>query len=246
MIDEAQIVPYHPQPLPCSEGPWLIFAPHADDETFGMGGTIALATARGIQVELVVVTDGALGGSGDRATLIATRQAEANAAAAILGIKQVHFLGQPDRGLRNDPGLQQQVAALIRRTQARCVFFPGPCELHPDHRSCSLLIWDSCRLIDDSGLVLVSYEITLQNPVNCLVDITATRDVKDKALQVYLSQLGENNYADIVKGLNVLRTLTLSAQVKAAEGYYRYSLQERSMPLQAWLGEWVHRLLADS
>ncbi len=40
MIDEQQIVPYHTLPLPVAQGPWLVFAPHADDESFGMAGTL--------------------------------------------------------------------------------------------------------------------------------------------------------------------------------------------------------------
>ena len=34
--DESALIPFDTSPLP--GGPWLIFAPHPDDETFGMGG----------------------------------------------------------------------------------------------------------------------------------------------------------------------------------------------------------------
>lgn len=244
MIDEAQIVPYHTIPLPSDQGPWIVFAPHADDETFGMGATIELAVRAGIEVHVVVVTDGALGGAEEHDTLIATRQAEARAAASVLGVSAVHFMGQADRGLANTFTLQAKVAQLIRSTGSKTVFFPGPLELHPDHRTCALLVWDACRGLNDPDLVVVSYEITVQNPVNCLVDITAGQSVKHQALQVYLSQLGENNYADIVKGLNVLRTLTLGSEVKAVEGYYRYSWQDRAMTLQDWLIQWAGKFLA--
>ena len=38
---EDALIPFNTSPLP--SGPWLVFAPHADDETFGMGGTLIKA-----------------------------------------------------------------------------------------------------------------------------------------------------------------------------------------------------------
>ncbi|MBW1671465.1 MAG: PIG-L family deacetylase, partial [Deltaproteobacteria bacterium] len=56
MLQEKDIIPYTPSDIP--PGPYLVFAPHPDDETFGMGGTIALAAHAGIAVHVVVLTDG--------------------------------------------------------------------------------------------------------------------------------------------------------------------------------------------
>ena len=57
---ESSLLPYTPSALP--PGPWLVFAPHADDETYGMGGALLLAKAQKIETHVVVLTDGALGG----------------------------------------------------------------------------------------------------------------------------------------------------------------------------------------
>ena len=38
ILAENELVPYKISDIP--EGPWLTFAPHADDETFGMGGVL--------------------------------------------------------------------------------------------------------------------------------------------------------------------------------------------------------------
>ena len=62
MIQEEALIPYQTSPLP--EGPWLVFAPHPDDETFGMGGTLTLAAKKAVGVTLVVLTDGSMGGRG--------------------------------------------------------------------------------------------------------------------------------------------------------------------------------------
>ena len=64
MLMEHELLPYTASELP--EGPWLVFAPHADDETFGMGGSLLLAAEQNIETHVVFVTDGALGGEGNR------------------------------------------------------------------------------------------------------------------------------------------------------------------------------------
>src|SRR5690606_7379595 len=50
MIPEHEILPYQCSPLP--PGPWLVLAPHPDDETFGMGGSLLRAKNEGIETEV--------------------------------------------------------------------------------------------------------------------------------------------------------------------------------------------------
>jgi len=66
MLQEENFIPYTPSDLP--PGPYLVFAPHPDDETFGMGGTIALAGQAGIAVHVVVLTDGQQAGDLEKVT----------------------------------------------------------------------------------------------------------------------------------------------------------------------------------
>lgn len=232
MIDEGQMIPYSTVDLPVAEGPWLVFAPHADDESFGMGGTLCKASDAGIAVHLVVMTDGALGGQ--QFDLVQTRQQEARNAAAALGIRDVTFLGQPDRGLQVSAAVLALLVPLIEHSKPAAVFFPGVMELHPDHRACALVVWEALKATQAKGIAAVSYEISMQSPVNCLVDITAVMERKQQAMAVYLSQLGQNNYEEVVKALNRLRTLTLGPEVLWAEGFYRYSAAELAGTLSDW------------
>jgi len=242
MHSEAQLIPLQASALPAPEGPWLVFAPHPDDESFGMGGALALAQQAAIATHVVVVTDGALGGSG--ADLVQIRKQEAHTAAALLGITTLHFLDQPDRGLVPNAALLGRIEALLTAIKPRAVFFPGVFELHPDHRACALLVWEALRRHGDSAVQAVAYEITAQSPVNCLVDITAVMPLKQEAIAAYRSQHTHKDYGAIEAAFNRVRSLTLGPEVKWAEGFWVYSEAEVLLSLPAWLDQRMRTLIS--
>ncbi len=89
----------HPQALTM-----LVCLAHPDDETFGMGGTLALYAHRGVQVNLVCATRGEVGDV-DRelmqgfSSVAERRESELRCAADILGLTGVYFLGYRDSGM---------------------------------------------------------------------------------------------------------------------------------------------------
>jgi mycothiol conjugate amidase Mca len=80
---------------------------HADDESITMGGTLALYAARGVRTANVCCTDGRLATIVDptmveaevRPRLGEVRHAELEAACAILGVGELHWLGYHDSGM---------------------------------------------------------------------------------------------------------------------------------------------------
>lgn len=127
---------------------------HPDDESFGMGGTLALYAARGVEVHLVCATRGEAGevdpehlrGFG---SIAERRESELRCAAGILGLAGVHFLGYRDSGMsgsadnRHPDALINQpvetvaarVTAWIRslRPDVVLTFDPIGGYRHPDH-----------------------------------------------------------------------------------------------------------------
>jgi LmbE family N-acetylglucosaminyl deacetylase len=126
---------------------------HPDDETFGMGGTLALYARRGAEVRLVCATRGEVGdappGLKGFASVGEMREAELRCASGILGLAGVDFLGYRDSGMPGSPDnthpqalaaapldtVARAVALHIRRFRPQVVltFDPIGGYRHPDH-----------------------------------------------------------------------------------------------------------------
>ncbi|HET9914462.1 MAG TPA: PIG-L family deacetylase [Anaerolineales bacterium] len=82
---------------------------HPDDESFGLGGTLALYAQKGYDTYLVCATRGEVGMVDDEhlngfRDIAELRTAELERAAKILGLKDVYFLGYRDSGM---PGTEE-------------------------------------------------------------------------------------------------------------------------------------------
>ncbi len=120
---------------------------HPDDESLGFGGTLASYAAAGVETSLVMATRGEAGRCGEHRrgspghpgpeALARMREQELRAAAAILGIGDIAFLGYRDQELdRADP--RQAIARIVhelRRTRPDVVLTFGHDGAygHPDH-----------------------------------------------------------------------------------------------------------------
>ncbi len=132
----------------------IFFGAHPDDETFGVGGTLAHYAAAGVRVYYVCATRGEVGSVAPEhqqgyATLGDKRWAELECAARILGLAGVIYLGYRDSGMlgSDDNKHPQALAAaplgqvtgrvikLIRELKSEVVitFDPIGGYRHPDH-----------------------------------------------------------------------------------------------------------------
>jgi LmbE family N-acetylglucosaminyl deacetylase len=120
---------------------------HPDDESLGFGGTLATYAAAGVETSLVMATRGEAGRYGEHRrgspehpgpdALARIREAELRAAAAILGIRDIAFLGYRDQELdRADPReAVPRIVHELRRTRPDIVltFAQDGAYGHPDH-----------------------------------------------------------------------------------------------------------------
>lgn len=125
-----------------------VFA-HPDDESLGMGSTLAKYAAEGIETYLVTATRGERGWQGEEhdnpglAALGELRTRELAAAADVLGIRVVAFLDYIDGDLdQADPAeAVAKIVAHLRRVKPQVVVTFGPegGYGHPDHIAISQL-----------------------------------------------------------------------------------------------------------
>jgi len=119
-----------------------VFA-HPDDESLGVGGTLAKYSAEGVETYLVTATRGERGRFGTekespgQEVVGNVREAELRAAALELGIREVSFLDYMDGKLDavNPREAVAKIAAHIRRVKPHVVLTFGPegAYGHPDH-----------------------------------------------------------------------------------------------------------------
>lgn len=209
MPSESDLVPYQAvAEIPARSV--LVLAPHADDEVFGCGGSIAAHVRSGVPVGVIVLTDGA--GHGEPAQ----RVEESRAAAEVLGYGTPEFWSCPDRGLHCEEELVQRVVQALAARGADLLYAPSPWEVHPDHRQAAAIAAEAVRR---TGARLAFYEIGAPLRPNLLLDITALAGTKARAMQCFGSQQVHQDYGRQIRALNEYRSYSLPREVQAAEAY---------------------------
>jgi len=107
----------------------LVVGAHPDDAEVHVGGILALAARSGLEAAILDLTSGDLGTRGTPAT----RQAEAMASAAILGVRRI-ILDLPDARFDESEPNRLRVMAQIRALRPGVLILPAPEDRHPDHR----------------------------------------------------------------------------------------------------------------
>jgi LmbE family N-acetylglucosaminyl deacetylase len=202
----------------------LVINAHPDDVDFSAAGTVARWTDAGIKVSYCMVTNGDAGGfdpTVPREQIPGIRQAEQTAAAGVVGVTDLRFLGYPDGRVEATLGLRRDLARVIRQVRPDRVLCPTPERnyvrmppSHPDHRAVGSAALDAVypdarnpfaypELLADEGLEAWTVrEVWLGGgPPNHYVDVTDTFDRKVAALRAHESQTGHNeNLAEFLRG----------------------------------------------
>jgi len=139
-----------------------IISPHPDDETLGLGATVAMLCAAGVDVQVVSVTDGGAACPGlddaERARLETTRRNEVRRSLELLGAGEPVRLGMPDGELRrHEVSLTESITALLAGFPAgRWCAATWRGDGHPDHEAVGRA---AAKAATDTGAVLVEYPV---------------------------------------------------------------------------------------
>jgi LmbE family N-acetylglucosaminyl deacetylase len=141
------------KPLPENWDRAVVIVAHPDDVEYGAAGAVARWTGHGKRITYVMVTSGEAGIDGlhpDECR--ALREAEEIAAARIVGVDEVEFLGFPDGIVTYGLDLRAAVARIVRKHQPEIVitgnfrdtFGPGALN-QADHIATGRAVLDGVR-----------------------------------------------------------------------------------------------------
>lgn len=189
----------------------LVVMAHPDDVDFSSAGTMASWTAAGIAVSYCLVTDGEAGGNDrelPRSEMARIRREEQTAAAAVVGVTDLHFLGHPDGVVYVTHELRRDISRVIRQVQPQRVLVQNPQRnwiriygSHPDHMAAGEAAL--CAVYPDSRNPFAHPELLAEGlepwtvpetwivmgpECNYFVDITDHFEDKVKALSSHVSQ----------------------------------------------------------
>jgi len=189
---------------------------HPDDVDFGAAGTVAAFTSAGVDVTYCIVTNGDAGGSDrtmSRAEMVALRQDEQRAAAAVVGVSDVRFLAHPDGMVQASLELRRDISRVIRQVRPERVITQSPernwaaiFASHPDHLAAGeaavCAVYPDARnpfahpeLLDEGLEPWSVAQLWVMSPADqgagVAVDTSATVERKVAALLCHKSQIGD-------------------------------------------------------
>lgn len=170
----------------------LIFAPHMDDETIGLGGTIKKHSLAKCEIHCVFITDGAKSASNlPGETLSRIRKEEVNRVAKILGINHLYFMDFPDGQVSNMLDEQTKISHYLQEIKPDIIYLPPFIDAHPDHIATAHLVAEAVERDKLQNLIIRLYEINCAFPpkyINCVFDISDVNAEKIKAIEQFKSQ----------------------------------------------------------
>lgn len=199
----------------------LAIGTHPDDIEIGCGGTLALLTSQGHEVNHLIITSGEEGKQFvTKEALKLIRESEAKQSARVLGSSRVLFFGAPDGLTSFSKEMKVQLIKILREIRPDVVFTHGASDHFPDHQivhqmTMSSLLAAQGPWYSESPLaphqVSEVYGYEVWNPISkyqLAINISSVMKLKLEALQAHSSQTSEVDYLGAVSGLAQYRGAT--------------------------------------
>lgn len=194
----------------------LVILAHPDDPEFFLGGSIALWSRQGHEVNYWLLTLGEKGcdsTENDCSKIAEIRRKEQLEAAKLLGVKSVGFGGFADGEILPNLNIRKEIVRAIRTIRPNVVvtsdpgnrFHRGNALNHPDHVYAGMNVLDALYpavnnalyypdLVEDGLKTHFVNELWICSPryKNCKVDVSIYVSQKIDAVTKHVSQVGEN------------------------------------------------------
>ena len=199
----------------------LAIGAHPDDIEFGCGGTVLTYALKGHQVHLLVLTEGGRGGDST------DRRMEQEAAARLLGARQLIWGGYQDTEVPLDRDLIQKVEGILHRIKPDLILVHWADDTHQDHRHLSTSVVTASRYT--RNVLFYEGPTSANFGPSVFVNIDAVLEQKLAALSAHASQVVKTG----VEELCILDLARAAAHFRGIQGKVRNA--EGFVPLRLFL-----------
>lgn len=192
----------------------LVISAHPDDESLGLGATLALHAKNGDEVFVLIFTDGE-SSRGKKENQITKREEQSKRACKILGIKKVKFLRYLDQNLESISLVEiaNEIEDVIKNWSPSIIYTHYWGDMNQDHRRLFEATKIATRPIPNSSIKRVlCYETPSStewgknteafNP-NHFVNISSTLKIKLKAIKQYKNEIKKFPHPRSIEGISV-------------------------------------------
>lgn len=226
----------------------LVIGAHLGDMVWRASGTVAKYVKKGNEVNVIVLTFGERGESGDAwrhgaksvDEVKAIRRKEAECVREVLGNPGIEFMDWGDHPLIMNEERLIALATLIRKYSPGIIITHGPDDrLRPDHVNTANAVLNAVRLATIEGLKLeyppvsepriYGFDPHVADQVgfypHVYVNITDVYDMKIKAMNCLQTQRNEVEYYQLRDRLRGLQTRRFGSSLyfEYAEAFYMYT-----------------------
>lgn len=175
----------------------IVFAPHVDDETIGLGGTLIKYKEKASEVYIVYITDGS-GATTDlnKEELIKKRKSEAQTLKEIYGISEIIFLDYKDSEVNfEDDKLIRDIKGIVDDIKPTIIYIPFLVDSHIDHYNTSIAAikaLENIESIDNQNIKILCYQVNSPILPELITNITALTkeqfENKKRTFRIFTSQ----------------------------------------------------------
>ena len=210
----------------------LVVAPHPDDETLGVGGTLLRRKREGSSLAWLIMTSINVD-SGWSLEQVSTRNQEIKQITSFFGFDEVYQLGFDSKGLDQVPrkSIIESIAKVFEEYQPTEIFVPHFSDVHSDHKVTFDSVISCTKWFRNSTIKrIVAYETLSEtefgansrlsfNP-NIFVDIESTLNQKLQAMSIYTSEINNFPFPRSLEAVSALAALRGSTSgFRAAEAF---------------------------
>jgi LmbE family N-acetylglucosaminyl deacetylase len=199
----------------------LAIGAHPDDIEFGCGGTLIKYAGKGARIDLLVMTDGARGGSAR------VRRREQQRAASVLGARRVHWGGYRDTLLPSVRRLIDRIERAIRSVRPSFIFVNHPEDTHQDHRQVARAAVSATRYA--RNVLFYEGPTTVNFSPTVFIDIAAEIGRKIESLRTHRSQVMKTRIEETA----ICEIAEASAHFRGVQGRVRWA--EGFVPLRLFI-----------